>query len=68
MTVKTPCGETKPFTINERVLQGSVFGSIKCSVQVETLGREHLSDDSGFGLYSYKGMVEIPALGAVECG
>ena len=35
--VKTPCGETDEFVFSNLVLQGSVFGPIKCCVQIDTL-------------------------------
>ena len=62
VSVKTPCGETKSFPLYDLIMQGSTFGSIKCSVQIDTLGREHLSSDTGLVLYSYKNMVDIPPL------
>jgi hypothetical protein len=52
VVVKTPCGVTDPFNLKKSVLQGSVFGPIKCSVQIDTHGRDCLS--SGDGVYSYK--------------
>ena len=75
VSVKTPCGETEKFTLNDLIMQGSTFGSIKCSVQIDTLGREHVSKDTGLVLYSYKNMVDIPPLcladdilGVSNCG
>ena len=70
VSVKTPCGETESFTLNDLIIQGSTFGSIKCSVQLDTLGREQLSSETGIGLYLYKSMVEVPplCLGVSECG
>ena len=49
--VKTPCGPTERFNLEKLVLQGSVFGPIKCSVQIDTLGRESLIQNSGLYLY-----------------
>ena len=49
--VKTPCGPTESFNLEKLVLQGSVLGPIKCSVQIATLGRESLIQNSGLYLY-----------------
>ena len=62
--VKTPCGTTDMFELERLVLQGSVFGPIKCSVQMDTLGREALQ--TGEGLFKYKGVVDIPALAMID--
>ena len=62
--VKTPCGETEEFTLSQLVLQGSVFGPIKCSVQMDTLGRDCLAEDKG--LYKYKGMISVPPLALID--
>ena len=62
--VKTPCGDTERFTLNRIVLQGSVFGPLKCSVQVDTLGRDCLSRD--VGLYQYKNVISIPPLAMID--
>ena len=37
---KTPCGPTDEFQLNEIVMQGSVFGPIKTTIQIDTLGRD----------------------------
>ena len=62
--VKTPCGDTDRFNLNQIVLQGSVFGPIKCSVQVDTLGRDCLTRN--VGLYTYKNVVAVPALAMID--
>ena len=64
VVVKTPCGETDRFILKKSVMQGTVFGPIKCSVQIDTLGRECLT--SGDGIYSYKGVVDIPPLAMID--
>ena len=38
--VKTPCGPTEEFTLEQIVMQGSVFGPIKATIQIDTLGRD----------------------------
>ena len=52
VVVKTPVGVTEMFELERIVLQGSVFGTIKCSVQMDTLGRKSLQ--TGFGVYKYR--------------
>ena len=42
IVVKTPVGVSDMFELSRIVLQGSVFGPIKCSVQMDTLGRQAL--------------------------
>ena len=51
--VKTPCGET--------VLQGSVFGPIKCCVQIDTL-EEIAWQKENACMYKYKNIVSVPPL------
>ena len=64
VVVKTPLGTTDVFELNKKVMQGTVFAPIKCSVQIDSLGRDCLQ--SGDGLYSYKGLVDVPALSMVD--
>ena len=44
-------------------MKGTVFAPLKCSVQIDTLGRDCLTN--GEGLYNYKDIVEVPALSMV---
>ena len=46
------------------VLQGSVFGPIKCAVQMDTLGREALQ--TGAGIFRYKDVVDVPSLAMID--
>ena len=62
--VKTPCGDTDRFSLQRIILQGSVFGPLKCSVQVDTLGRDCLK--RGVGLYLYKGAISVPPLAMID--
>ena len=74
VAVKTPWGSiTKRVEINEIEMQGTVPAPLKCSVQLDSLGRECL--ESGEGLYLYKECVNIPpllmiddAIAVSECG
>ena len=64
VVVKTPVGVTEKFGMKKKVMQGTVFAPIKCSVQIDTLGRDCLTN--GDGLYNYKDLVEVPALSMVD--
>ena len=64
IVVKTPVGVTDMFELHRIVLQGSVFGPIKCSVQMDTLGREALQ--TGVGVYKYKNAVNVPSLAMID--
>ena len=46
-------------------MQGTVLTPIKCSVQIDTLGKELLAED-GDKLYKYKGYVRIPPLALID--
>ena len=46
-------------------MQGTVLTPIKCSVQIDTLGKELLAED-GDKPYKYKGYVKIPALALID--
>ena len=62
--MKTPVGVTEMFELERIVLQGSVCGPIKCSVQMDTLGRKSLQ--TGFGMYKDRGTVHVPALAMID--
>ena len=61
VAVKTPWGSlTKRVEMNEIEMQGTVPAPLKCSVQLDSLGKECL--ETGEGLYRYKECVNIPPL------
>ena len=62
--VKTPCGPTEEFVVKEIIQQGSVFGPLKCSVQIDTIGRDCIIEDEC--LYKYKNAVRIPPLAMID--
>ena len=64
VVVKTPSGDTDPFKLNKTVLQGSVFAPIKCAIQMDTLGRDCLTN--GDGIYKYKNTIDVPALAMID--
>ena len=74
VAVKTPWGSlTRRIEMNEIEMQGTVPAPLKCSIQLDTLGKECL--ESGVGLYLYKECVNVPpllmiddAIAISECG
>ena len=64
IVVKTPCGTTDRFELSRIVLQGSVFGPIKCAVQMDTIGSQALQ--TGFGIFKYKSTVDVPGLAMID--
>jgi hypothetical protein len=74
VAVKTPWGSiSEQVEMNEIEMQGTVPAPIKCSVQLDTLGKECLLH--GEGLYQYKECLNIPpllmlddAIAISECG
>ena len=45
-------------------MQGSIFGSLKCTAQMDNLPRT--AYDEGKLLYKYKDSIEVPPLGMVD--
>ena len=74
VAVKTPWGSlSKRVEMNQIEMQGTVLAPIKCSVQLDTLGKECLL--TGEGMYQYKECLNIPpllmiddAIAITECG
>ena len=64
VVVKTPCGTTDKIDIRQSIMQGTVYAPMKCTVQIDTLGRECLAN--GDGLYEYKKIVKVPALAMID--
>ena len=75
VAVKVPGGsKTDRKELREIEIQGRVMTSIKCSIQIDSLGKEAIEDDDDL-LYKYKDTVSIPPLGMIndvlaitECG
>ena len=63
IAVKTQRGITRPMTINEVIMQGTVWGSLFCTVTMDKLGKQVYSMPEL--LYQYKG-VGVPPLGMVD--
>ena len=68
VAVKTPWGTlTERKTMENIEMQGGVLTPLKCSVTIDTLGKETLaSTECGKTLYKYRDCVKIPALSFVD--
>ena len=65
VSIKTSWGtETERKTLNNIEMQGTVITSIKCSAQIDTLGKECLA--TGDGLFKYKGCLSVPRFALVD--
>ena len=65
VAIKTPWGSiTERKTLSNIEMQGTVITSLKCAVQIDTLGPECLA--RGEGLYKYKNCLPIPPLSMVD--
>ena len=64
IAVKTPNGITERRTINNVVMQGTVWGSLFCTATMDKLGKLIYENDDL--LYKYKNEVSIPSLGMVD--
>ena len=64
IAVKTPVGITERFLVNKIKMQGTNFSNIKCSIQIDTLGKECYT--SGENLFLYKKAVYVPPLGMID--
>ena len=47
-------------------MQGLITAGIKCSVSIDSIGRETLSSDRALTLYTYKGAVDIPPVSFID--
>ena len=68
VAVKTPWGTlTKRKALKNIEMQGGVLTPLKCSVQIDTLGKETLeSSECGKAMYKYRDCVKIPSLSFVD--
>ena len=60
IAVKTPVGITDRFQLKEIEMQGTKLSNIKCSVQIDTLGKECYSSNEG--MFLCKECVYVPPL------
>ena len=64
VAVKTPSGHTRRTDVKKIVLQGTVFGNLKCTSTMDKVGKNaYLSKKP---ICIYKSIVEIPPLGMVD--
>ena len=65
VAVKTPWGSlTERVELCEIEMQGTVPAPLKCSIQIDTLGKECIENEEG--LYKYKECVNIPPLAMID--
>ena len=65
VAVRTPWGSlTDRVELNEIEMQGTVPAPLKCSIQMDTLGKECI--ESGECLFKYKECVNIPPLAMID--
>ena len=62
--VKTPVGDTERFQLNMIEMQGTVPAPLKCSVQIDTLGKYSYTFNTG--LYQYRDMCSVPSLSMID--
>ena len=61
VAVKTPWGSlTDRVELKNLEMQGTVISYIKCSIQVDSIGKDCLNENKG--VYKYKGCISIPPL------
>ena len=62
--VKTPHGPTEEFSLDRLIMQGSVFGPIKATTQIDTLGRDCKNNNQG--MFLYKNVLSIVPLSFID--
>ena len=65
IAVKTPFGIMKRVDLNKVVAQGEINSPLKCSITVDSIASEHVTNLKDH-LYLYKDSVPIPPLGMVD--
>ena len=68
VAIKTSWGSTtERFELNNVELQGTVITPLKCSIQLDSLGKEICSDKNlSETLYKFKGFLKIPPLALID--
>ena len=64
MAVVTPHGLTDRVEIKKIIMQGENFAPLECSVQVDTYGRECMSQDKY--LFKYRNTILVPPLAMID--
>ena len=57
-------GNTKRVVVNNIEMQGSTWGPLKCSVQIDQIGKDSLSNNEN--LFMYKNEVAVPPLAFID--
>ena len=66
VSVKTPWGSnTKRAILNNLEMQGTVLAGLKCSVSIDSIGKESLENTHDI-LYKYKDCTSIPPLSLID--
>ena len=64
--INTPVGPTNDLNFSNLIMQGSIFAGIKCSCSIDSIGREILSSEDDLGVYTYKGVVDVPPVSYID--
>ena len=64
VTIKTAVGDSEKFELHNIEQQGTCNGPIKCSAQIDTIGRDFYRDKQR--LYRYKNSVLVPPLAMID--
>ena len=64
VAVVTPHGITERVDINKIVMQGENLAPLECSVQIDTFGKECISENKY--LYYYRDIVPVPPLSMID--
>ena len=64
ISIKAPSGITSREEFQEIIMQGGVWGPLKCSVQIDDIGKECMK--TGKYIYKYKQSVDIPPLAMID--
>ena len=66
VAVKTPWGtKTQRTNLQNLEMQGTVLAGLKCSVSIDTIGKEYLQNKHS-NLYKYKNSTSIPPLSLID--
>ena len=64
MTVKTTVGQTNEFILEDIEMQGTVNAPLKCTGQIDSLGRNEYMNQTA--LYKYNQNCFVPILGMID--
>ena len=65
VAIKTPWGITDRTTLTEIEMQGTVLAGLKCSVSIDSIGKESMRNDHQI-IYKYKNCISIPPLSMID--